>query len=149
MVNAGLVPATVVDSFVADLYTRSAMAQMWIDNRWSNAADGRVFEVRNPATEEVLDAVPRASAADVERAVRAARKAFPDWRRTPGIERGEKLRRQGARQPRLGLDLFRHPLEVTSRWLVVKEPGSGSGPESGCRDLPGRRGPYETLKEDR
>ena len=28
------------------------MAQMWIDNAWKDAADGRVFEVRNPATEE-------------------------------------------------------------------------------------------------
>jgi len=73
------------------------MAQMWIDNRWTGAADGRVFEVRNPATEEVLDAVPRAAAADVELAVQAAGKAFPDWRRTPGIERAEKLHHAAAR----------------------------------------------------
>ena len=32
------------------------MAQMWIDNRWTGASDGRVFDVRNPATEDVLDA---------------------------------------------------------------------------------------------
>src|SRR5262245_37295877 len=67
------------------------MAEMWIGNRWVGAADGRTFEVRNPATEEVLDTVPRAAAADVDRAVAAARKAFADWRSTPGIERGEKL----------------------------------------------------------
>src|SRR5262245_26372436 len=67
------------------------MAQMWIANRETGAGDGRVFEVRNPATEEVLDTVPRASAADVDAAVAAARAAFPDWRRTPGIERGEQL----------------------------------------------------------
>jgi len=67
------------------------MGEMWIANRWVAAVDGRVFEVRNPATEEVLDTVPRGSAADVDVAVVAAKAAFPDWRRTPGIERGEKL----------------------------------------------------------
>jgi betaine-aldehyde dehydrogenase len=50
-----------------------------------------VLEVLNPATEEVIDVAPRASAADVDRAVAAAKAAFPEWRRTPGIERGEKL----------------------------------------------------------
>jgi betaine-aldehyde dehydrogenase len=67
------------------------MAEMWIANRWSGAADGRVFEVRNPATEEVLDTAPRASAADVDGAVAAAARAFPEWRRTPGLEKCEKL----------------------------------------------------------
>jgi betaine-aldehyde dehydrogenase len=64
---------------------------MWIANTLTHAADGRVFEVVNPATEEVLDTVPRAGAADVDAAVAAARKAFPDWRATPGIERAERL----------------------------------------------------------
>ena len=67
------------------------MARMWIANRREDAADGRVFEVRNPATEEPIDTAPRAGAADVERAVGAARRAFPDWRLTPGLERAEKL----------------------------------------------------------
>src|SRR5204863_1944650 len=70
---------------------RRTMAQTWIDNQWTSAADGRVFEVLNPATEEVLDTAPRCGAAEVERAVAAARRAFPEWRRTPGIERAEKL----------------------------------------------------------
>src|SRR5437867_13418630 len=67
------------------------MAEMWIGNRRLGAADGRVFEVVNPATEDVIDTAPRASASDVEKAVTAARVAFADWRRTPGIERAEKL----------------------------------------------------------
>jgi acyl-CoA reductase-like NAD-dependent aldehyde dehydrogenase len=67
------------------------MAQMWIGNEWRSAADGRVFEVRNPATEEVVDTAPRAGAADVDRAVAAAKAAFPEWRRTPGLEKADKL----------------------------------------------------------
>ncbi|HVQ30835.1 MAG TPA: aldehyde dehydrogenase family protein [Vicinamibacteria bacterium] len=73
------------------------MAQMWIDNRWTGASDGRVFDVHNPATEEVLDQAPRAAAADVDKAVAAAKRAFPDWRRTPGIEKCEKLHHAAAR----------------------------------------------------
>jgi len=73
------------------------MAQMWIDNAWKNAADGRVFEVRNPATEEIIDTAPRASVTDVDAAVAAAKRAFPDWRRTPAIERAERLHRAAAR----------------------------------------------------
>lgn len=73
------------------------MAQMWIDNAWKDAADGRVYEVRNPATEEVIDTAVRASAADVAIAVAAAKRAFPGWRRTPGVERGERLHHAAAR----------------------------------------------------
>ena len=81
------------------------MAQMWIDNRWTGASDGRVFEVRNPATEEVLDQTARAAGADVDKAVAAAKTAFPEWRRTPGIEKCEKLHHAAAkiREDREGL----------------------------------------------
>ncbi len=34
------------------------MAQMWIDGRSVDAVDGRVFDVVNPATEEVVDTAP-------------------------------------------------------------------------------------------
>jgi betaine-aldehyde dehydrogenase len=73
------------------------MARMWIDGQRTDAADGRVFEVVNPATEEIVDTAPRAAAADVERAVAAAARAFPEWRRTPGVERAEILHRAAAR----------------------------------------------------
>jgi betaine-aldehyde dehydrogenase len=84
------------------------MAQMWIGNEWRSAADGRVFEVRNPATEGVIDTAPRAGATDVDRAVAAARAAFPDWRRTPGLERAEKLHHaaRSIREDRDGLAIL-------------------------------------------
>jgi succinate-semialdehyde dehydrogenase / glutarate-semialdehyde dehydrogenase len=40
------------------------------------------LEVVNPATEEVVDTVPAGSADDVNSAVEAAKRAFPDWSRT-------------------------------------------------------------------
>src|SRR3989475_3044061 len=67
------------------------MSQMWIGGRWTGAADGRVFDVVNPATEEVIDTAPRAGAVDVDKAVGARRRGLPEWRRAPGTEKAEKL----------------------------------------------------------
>ena len=36
------------------------MGRMWVAGEWCDAADGRVFEVVNPATEEPIDVAPRA-----------------------------------------------------------------------------------------
>ncbi len=54
------------------------MRQMFVDGGWVDALDGRTFETFDPATGAVLDAVPAASSADVDRAVRAAHRAFVD-----------------------------------------------------------------------
>jgi acyl-CoA reductase-like NAD-dependent aldehyde dehydrogenase len=51
---------------------------MHIDGQWVDAIEGEVFETHDPATGEVLATVPAADAADVDRAVRAARRAFDD-----------------------------------------------------------------------
>ncbi|WP_018633950.1 aldehyde dehydrogenase family protein [Neomegalonema perideroedes] len=50
--------------------------QMFIGGAWVDALSGEVFETRNPATGELLATVPAGSAADVDRAVKAARKAL-------------------------------------------------------------------------
>lgn len=52
--------------------------QMYVDGAWVEARDGATFDTVDPATGEVLASVPRALAADVARAVRAARRAFDD-----------------------------------------------------------------------
>ena len=64
---------------------------MWIDGADVKAADGATMPVENPATEEIVATVPRAQAADVERAVAAARRAQPAWRRLPGTEKARLL----------------------------------------------------------
>ena len=50
--------------------------QMYIDGEWVEAQDGRRFDTFDPATGSVLATVPAGSAADVDRAARAARRAF-------------------------------------------------------------------------
>ena len=62
--------------------------QMFIGGDWVDAVSGRTMETRNPATGELLGVVPRSDAADVDRAVRAARAAFEGpWRRSRPAER--------------------------------------------------------------
>ncbi|HZT78685.1 MAG TPA: aldehyde dehydrogenase family protein [Gemmataceae bacterium] len=60
-----------------------------IAGRWE-PADGRSFESRNPARQdEVVGTFPWATAEDADRAVAAARAAYPGWRRTSRIHRAD------------------------------------------------------------
>jgi acyl-CoA reductase-like NAD-dependent aldehyde dehydrogenase len=64
---------------------------LFIDGQFVDPVDGQSFKTVNPATEEVLAEVAAAGEADVDRAVRAARKAFRRWSVLPGSERGKYL----------------------------------------------------------
>ena len=66
---------------------------LFIDNAWAPAASGRRFDVINPATEEVLASVAEGDAADVDRAVAAARACFDskEWRGLSARKRGALL----------------------------------------------------------
>ncbi|MGY0069397.1 aldehyde dehydrogenase family protein [Streptomyces sp. QTS137] len=64
---------------------------LFIDGEFTGAADGRVFKTVSPATEEVLSEVAQAGEADVDRAVKAAGKAFATWSALPGAERAKYL----------------------------------------------------------
>jgi betaine-aldehyde dehydrogenase len=68
--------------------------RMYIDGEWTDAGDGALDEVVDPATEEVVARVPRATLADAERAVKSAREAFDhgEWPRLTAQERALKLR---------------------------------------------------------
>ena len=65
----------------------------YIDGEWADAASGKTLQVINPATLEVIARVPDSDAADVDRAVKAARRAFDHdgWPRTSARERGRIL----------------------------------------------------------
>ncbi|WP_431993812.1 aldehyde dehydrogenase family protein [Streptomyces albogriseolus] len=64
---------------------------LFIDGEFTEAAGGKVFKTVSPSTEEVLSEVAEASEEDVDRAVRAARKAFEKWSALPGSERAKYL----------------------------------------------------------
>jgi acyl-CoA reductase-like NAD-dependent aldehyde dehydrogenase len=69
--------------------------QMFIDGEWADAADGCRFTSMNPATGEDWAEIPEATAADVDRAVKAAHRAFSEgeWARALPTARGKYLRR--------------------------------------------------------
>ena len=67
------------------------MARMIVNGERVDAASGATMDVRNPATGEVVDTVPKADAADTRRAIDAAAAAFPAWSKTPGHQRAHIL----------------------------------------------------------
>jgi phenylacetaldehyde dehydrogenase len=84
------------DSAIAKL--RSSTKRMLIGGEWVDSASGEMFETLDPATEDVLAEVPKGGAEDIDRAVKAARKAFDDesaWRRMSPSERGKIMHRVG------------------------------------------------------
>ncbi|MFI5889796.1 aldehyde dehydrogenase family protein [Actinoplanes sp. NPDC051513] len=65
----------------------------WIDGAAVPGASGKTIPVLNPATGEVVGETPAGTAEEVDRAVSAARAAFPAWAATPVAERAAVLRR--------------------------------------------------------
>jgi 1-pyrroline dehydrogenase len=61
----------------------------FVGGEWVDSASGETMDVINPATGEVVAAVPRCSAEDVDRAVAAAAKAWPEWLEKTPKDRSE------------------------------------------------------------
>jgi betaine-aldehyde dehydrogenase len=67
--------------------------KIYIGGEWTPPSGKGSFDVIDAGTEEVMGRVPRGDAADLDRAVRAARAAFDGWSRTPAAERAEYLQK--------------------------------------------------------
>ncbi len=67
--------------------------QFYIDGQWVDPAQPKTLDVINPATEAVCGRISMGSAVDADRAVRAARAAFPAWSQTSVDERVALLER--------------------------------------------------------
>ncbi|MCH7929710.1 MAG: aldehyde dehydrogenase family protein, partial [Proteobacteria bacterium] len=66
--------------------------QCYIDGAWVDADSGETVEVNNPATGEILGAVPKMGAQETRRAIEAARRAYPAWRARTAKQRAQILR---------------------------------------------------------
>lgn len=64
-----------------------------IGKNWVDASDGKIIEVTNPATNELIDTVPNASLEDVNAAVEAAHEAQKEWAKVSIHDRGELLKK--------------------------------------------------------
>ncbi len=62
-----------------------------VGGEWVDASEGGTEEIINPATGETIAEVPQGTQADVDRAVEAAKQAWPQWRDTTPQERSELL----------------------------------------------------------
>lgn len=66
--------------------------ELFIEGKWQKPAEGKYFKTINPATEETLSEVAKASAKDVDKAVQAARKGYDKyWKKLSGAERGKYI----------------------------------------------------------
>jgi acyl-CoA reductase-like NAD-dependent aldehyde dehydrogenase len=88
--------------------------RMILNGQKVDASSGEVFEVRNPATREVIDTVPRAGREDVRKAIDFARCGKPLMAALPAHRRSEILRKTA--------DLIGSELEPLSR-LLTRENG--------------------------
>ena len=101
-----------------------AKYKMFIGGQWVEAASGEHFETDNPYTGKPWALIPRAGAADADRAVRAAHKAFTggDWPKMTASQRGALLRRLGD----LIVEKARHlaEIEVRDNGKLISEMGA-------------------------
>ena len=67
--------------------------QAYLGGEWADADDASTITVTNPATGETLGTVPHMGALETRRAIEAAGKAWPEWRRKSAKERAAVLRR--------------------------------------------------------
>ncbi|HVS47058.1 MAG TPA: aldehyde dehydrogenase family protein [Verrucomicrobiae bacterium] len=97
---------------------------LFIDGRWTAPTAGRYFDSINPATEEKLSEVALADATDVDRAVRAARKAYDKyWRKMRPTDRAKYIYR------------IARAMTEKSRELAVLETMDGGKPIKESRDF--------------
>ncbi len=68
----------------------------YIGGAWVTPESTETIDVINATTEAVMGHIPAATAADADRAVRAARAVFDDWAMTPPKERADFVARMGA-----------------------------------------------------
>jgi aldehyde dehydrogenase (NAD+) len=66
--------------------------KLYIGGEWVDPAGDETIDVINASTEEVMGRIPQSTAADVDRAVAAARKAFETWSQTSLAERADLMR---------------------------------------------------------
>jgi aldehyde dehydrogenase (NAD+) len=96
---------------------------LFIGGGFVEPASGEYLKTINPATEEVLAAVPVAGEEDVERAVNAARKAFETWSSLKSGDRAKFIFR------------IARMIQERSRELAVLESMNGGKPIRESRDV--------------
>ena len=115
--------------------------KQYIDGQWVESEGGTRHEVINPATEQPCTEITLGSAADVDKAVKAARKAFESFSQTSVEERIALLERiieeYKARVPDIAEAISE---EMGCPISIAKTAQVGSGPRPPRRDDQGAEG---------
>jgi betaine-aldehyde dehydrogenase len=85
--------------------------QMYIGGKWVDAASKKTYKAINPATEEEVAEIPLGGKEDVDKAVAAAKQAFPLWSCKPQMERSRVLMQMA--------ELQRKFAEELTKWEIL------------------------------
>jgi geranial dehydrogenase len=120
--SAFISPATAKELTMAVVYEN-----LFLDGEWVAPSTGRRIDVVNATTEESLGSVPEAAEPDVDRAVRAARRAFDEsgWATTDPAERAAVLNRFADALEKRGEQLTRTVSQQNGMPLSLSEQFEG------------------------
>ena len=115
--------------------------RLYIDGAWVAPARTDTIDVLDSTTEEVIGTIPSGTAADVDRAIRAARAAFEGWARISAPERAKYT-------SRIAEGLGVRMTEISQ--LIAREVGTPStsrrSSRSACRSRPSLRWPRSSTR---
>ncbi len=84
-----------------------------IAGRWRSGAESRTLPVLNPATGETIGQCAVATTADLDEALEAAARAFPQWRSVAPFERCKRMRKAA--------DLLRERVDAIARVMTMEQ----------------------------
>jgi acyl-CoA reductase-like NAD-dependent aldehyde dehydrogenase len=119
-------------------FLKGPAKQLLINGKWQPAKSGKTFETVNPATEQVLTRVAEAGQADVDEAVKAARKAFEEgpWPRMRPAERAKYLMKLADLIEAHSAELARLDTLDGGRVIALTQ-GDAAGAAAGLREAAG------------
>src|SRR2546428_1951855 len=91
----------------------ASLKRMYIDGKWTAAANGRTLGVINPATEEVMEEIAYGGREETRRALEAAQRAMPAWMKQTAWDRAKVIKKTA--------DLMRERLDAIARTLTMEQ----------------------------
>lgn len=75
------------------MQTRYPDVKLFIDGTWRDGSRGETIEIFNPATDEVIGHIARATTADLDDALAAVDRGFEAWSKVSAFDRYKIMRR--------------------------------------------------------
>jgi len=84
----------------------------FINGKWRKSSSGEIYEVINPANEEIIGKASKANKKDIEEALKSAEKGLEVWKNTSPWERAKIIRKIS--------ELIRKKSDVLSKWMTLE-----------------------------